>query len=393
MQAVGALPSQGVQRSVQIAHDADREQRFGNLPSLTGLRWSAALLVFLYHVWVVQYFGGHAARPIERAFHAGDVGVSFFFVLSGFVLTWSAKNARAFPFYRRRFARIYPLHIATALLTLLLTFTLLPGTKPTFAQLLTNLTLTQSWVPNVTFYQSVNTVSWSLSCEEFFYIVFPLLLVVLRRFGSRGNALVVAGCIAVDFLVPTFAHHVLPSRDVDFFVYYCPATRLPEFVLGMALALVVRSGRWRGPGVAVSLALTIASYFMSDSTPLNYHYYACTIIGITCLIAAVALADLNGEPSPWRNRLTVRLGELSFAFYMVHLLVIRVGEVVFRWHPQEGWLWGSVAMVSAFASSLALAWILNRLVENPLRVVILSPRSRAKSRAKSGGATLDSVQP
>src|SRR5262249_52008383 len=51
------------------------------LPSLPGLRWTAALLVFLYHVSVVQYYGGVPASYVNWAFGAGDVGVSFFFVL------------------------------------------------------------------------------------------------------------------------------------------------------------------------------------------------------------------------------------------------------------------------------------------------------------------------
>jgi peptidoglycan/LPS O-acetylase OafA/YrhL len=80
----------------------------------------------------------------------------------------------------------------------------------------------------------------------------------------------------------------------------------------------------------------------------------------------VALADIRGEPSPWRSRRAVQLGELSFAFYMIHMLVIRTGEFVFRYHPKEGWLLGSTAALAAFAVSLAAAWLLHRYVEVPL---------------------------
>ena len=75
------------------------------LDSLTGLRWLAALLVFGNHALVVaEGTALDAARPLMRA---GVVGVSFFFVLSGFVLAWSNSTAvPATTFYRRRFARI-----------------------------------------------------------------------------------------------------------------------------------------------------------------------------------------------------------------------------------------------------------------------------------------------
>ena len=381
-QTVGELPSSGLRSTAENLPGANRDRQ-SNLPSLSGLRWSAALLVFLYHVSVVQYFGGLSAVLVDIAFGAGDVGVSFFFVLSGFVLTWSTPTARAIPFYRRRFARIYPLHFVTALLALVLAFTLAPGTKPDLAQLIANLSLVQSWVPSVSFYQSVNPVSWSLSCEAFFYILFPLLFVLLRRIGWRGNAFVVAGCVALDLLLPMLAHHLVLSRDLNFFLYYFPPARLPEFLLGMALAQVVRAGRWRGPGVAVSLAVSAFGYFFSYCMPPEYRCVACTVIGITCLIAAVALADIKGEPSPWRSRRAVQLGELSFAFYMIHLFIMRTGEYVFRAHPHEGWFFGSIATLASFTISLTAAWLLHHSVEIPLRRLILSPPAGPTSNTSS----------
>jgi len=345
-----------------------------SLPSLTGLRWYAALLVFLYHVSVVKYFGGRPAMLVEAAFDGGDTGVSFFFILSGFVLSWSAPQVlRTVPFWRKRFARIYPVHLATALLALTLAFTLAPGTKPDFIQFVANLTLVQSWVPHGGFYQGMNPVSWSLACEAFFYFLFPLLIALLRRLGPRGNTIIVATCLVLEFLIPTLAHILIPSRDLNFLLYYFPLARLPEFVLGMALAQVVIAGRWRGPGLRISLAMTVVGYFMSPCVPAQYGYYTCTAIGITCLLAATALADARGEPTPWRSRRAVKLGELSFAFYMTHLLVMRTGEYVFRAHPREGAFFGSVAALASFVISFAIAWLLHNRIEKPLRKLILSP--------------------
>lgn len=343
------------------------------LPSLTGLRWSAALLVFLYHVSVVEYFGGQPESYANWAFGAGDVGVSFFFVLSGFVLAWSTTpKVRATEFWHKRIARVYPLHLVTAVLALLLAFTLAPATKPTLGQLLTNLTLTQSWVSNPDYYQSVNPVSWSLACEAFFYFLFPAFIYLMRRLDAWALRVVAAGCLALEFLLPAIDHRISSPAQAGFLLYYFPLERLPEFVLGIALARLVIAGRWRGPSMATSLAITIVGYFLTYQVHPDYRYEACTAIGIACLIASVALADLRDEPSPWRSPRAVKLGELSFAFYMIHLLVMRTGEYVFRSHPREGWIFGSMAAAVAFLVSLALAWLLHNHVEKPLRRLVMA---------------------
>jgi len=373
----------------ELAELAEGRHRPHTLPSLTGLRWNAALLVFLYHVSVVQYFGGSAASLVNWAFGAGDVGVSFFFVLSGFVLAWSTPpGGRAVPFWRKRFARIYPLHLVTAILALLLAVTLAPGTKPGLPQLAANLTLTQSWFPKSSFYQSVNPVSWSLACEAFFYFLFPLLMAGLRRLGGVGTWIVGAACIALELLIPMYAGHLFAPGTVSFLLYYFPLERLPEFLLGMVLAQLVTAGRWRGPGLAVSLAITIVGYFLTYHVSPDFRYEACTAIGIACLIAAAAVADLENQPSPWRSALSVRLGELSFAFYMIHLLVMRTGEYVFRPHPNEGWFFGSLAAAASFALSLAAAWLLYSYVEKPMRRLILSAfPGRARPRTAAPAQT------
>jgi peptidoglycan/LPS O-acetylase OafA/YrhL len=87
------------------------------LPSLSGLRFVAVLVVFGFHVHVANVFSDGAIRAvIERIFGPGAGGVSFFFVLSGYVLTWSARpHDTAVRFWRRRFARIYPNYLVALL--------------------------------------------------------------------------------------------------------------------------------------------------------------------------------------------------------------------------------------------------------------------------------------
>ncbi|MET8948987.1 acyltransferase [Streptomyces sp. NPDC004542] len=348
-----------------------------SLPSLTGLRWMAALLVFGLHVHNFRYFGGTGGRIVTWAFGAGASGVSFFFVLSGFVLTWSARpNDRALGFWWRRIARVYPVHLVTVAIALLMTYTPPHLPRPTLRQGLADVVLVHSWWRP--WWQTLDPVSWSLACEAFFYAAFPLLALLLRRLGARGSA-VLAGVsvLAVLVLAHTESHHWF-SQPISSF----PAARLPEFVLGTATARLVLLDRWRGPGLEASLALAVIGYFLVPQVTAGYPATTCTVIGFALLIPAAAVADLHGLPSLWRRRRLVRLGELSFAFYMVHLLVIRAGTTLLGRSPRFGLPTALAVTAVVFTVSLALSWVLYEAVERPARRLLLRGcRSAAARRA------------
>ncbi|MEU2777238.1 acyltransferase [Streptomyces sp. NPDC007162] len=346
------------------------------LPSLTGLRWMAALLVFGLHVHNFRYFGGTGGRLMSWGFEAGASGVSFFFILSGFVLMWSARPGdRAPRFWWRRVARIYPVHLVTVVLALVMAFTLPRQPRPTLPQGLADVFLVHSWWRP--WWQTLDPVSWSLACEAFFYAAFPLLALVLRRLGGRGATVLAAlSVLAVLALAWTDAHHWWDQPISSF-----PAARLPEFVLGAATARLVLLGRWRGPGLEASLALAVIGYFLVPQVTDDYAATACTIMGFAVLIPAAAQADLRGLPSLWRRRRLVRLGELSFAFYMVHLLVLRAGTHLLGVRPRFDLLTGAAAALVAFTVSLGLSWLLYEGVEGPARRLLLRFSARRKAAA------------
>ncbi|OIJ67383.1 acyltransferase family protein [Streptomyces mangrovisoli] len=336
------------------------------LPSLTGLRWVAALLVFGLHVHNFAYFGGTGGRVLSWGLGPGAAGVSFFFVLSGFVLMWSAlPGDRATAFWRRRVARVYPVHLVTTALAFLMACASLNVSLPSARQALADLLLVHSWWHP--WWQTLDPVSWSLACEAFFYAAFPLLALLLRRLGARGSAALAVACVLAVFVLACADAHHWASRPL----YSFPAARLPEFVLGAAVARLVMLGRWRGPGAEVSLALALIGYFMVPQVAPGYPATACTLVGVALLIPAAAVADLHGLPSPWRHRLMVRLGELSFAFYMVHLLVLKAGISVLGTRPRFGTAAGLAATATAFAVALGLSWLLYEAVEGPARRLLL----------------------
>ncbi|MYW16889.1 acyltransferase family protein [Streptomyces sp. SID2955] len=346
-----------------------------SLPSLTGLRWMAALLVFGLHVTNFGYFGGRSGRLVSWAFSPGATGVSFFFVLSGFVLTWSARpRDRALAFWWRRVTRIYPVHLVTVVIASVMAYTLAHQPRPTPGQALANALLLHSWWHP--WWQTLNPVSWSLACEAFFYACFPLLILLLRRLGARGStALGALAVVALLVLAHADLHHWWSQS-----IYSFPAARLPEFVLGAVAARLVLLGRWRGPGLEASLALAVIGYFLvPQATHGGYPGTVCTIAGFALLIPAAAVADLHGLPSLWRRRRLVRLGELSFAFYMIHLLVLRTATSLLGTKPHYGLLTGAAVTTALFAVSLALAWVLYEAVERPARRLLLRRRRSAVS--------------
>jgi peptidoglycan/LPS O-acetylase OafA/YrhL len=334
------------------------------LPSLTGLRFLAAFLVFCFHLSIAGLFG--ASGP-EHAFHravgAGAVGVSFFFVLSGFVLTWSARTGDTrVRFWRRRGVKIYPNYVFAWLAALVgLTAAGHPAGMRTA---LANLFLVQSWWPGRGVYFGVNSVSWSLSCEAFFYLLFPWLLASAARIRPTRLWRAAAVCAAGTIAAPAVAL-LLPADGRYWFVYVFPPVRLLEFVLGILMALIVKAGRWpripvRATGLLLAVAYAVTPYFPGDAEPV-----AVTVVPFALLIPAVACADLAGRRSVWATGPVVWLGEVSFAFYLIHQSVI----------VDLGRLWGVAGVgparglgvaLAALGLSVVIAEGMRRFIEVPL---------------------------
>ncbi|MEU1183206.1 acyltransferase [Streptomyces sp. NPDC005820] len=360
------------------------------LPSLTGLRFIAAFLVFAFHVTFLpsRYIGGGLGDSLgDILAKAGFYGVCFFFVLSGFVLTWSARTDDTAPrLWRRRLVKIYPNHLVTfALAAVLMT---VAAEKISGGQALANLFLVQSWFPDMATTNSMNAVSWSLACEVFFYLAFPLLLRAVKAIPVRLLWPAVAVVAALMFAAPLIARSAISgarlpgiadgtySFEQIWFVYFFPPVRALEFVLGMLLALIVRAGRWPRVSLAPAVAIAVAGYVVVSYVPYLFSVAGSAALWLAPLVAAAALADTDGRRSPLRGRVLVRLGEISFAFYMVHGLVVTYGH---KWLIQDAGrssAAGIALALAAFAVSLALAHALFTWVETPLVRRFSAPRQR-----------------
>jgi peptidoglycan/LPS O-acetylase OafA/YrhL len=361
---------------------------------LTGLRFVAALLVCLHHMPYLM------DEPLTgnltyRYFSEGFLGVPFFFVLSGFVLAYNYHD-RFTRLGRRplrdyavaRAARIYPVHALTflmALAYLALTNDLRDSSVGSAAL---NLSLLHGFAGH-TSSMSFNAVSWSLSVEVGCYALLPLLLWGLARVGPRGAAGLVglaavawAGRYAVAALAPPI------ERDPwwAWFVLLFPPMRLADFLVGVLLArafLDLRRRGWAGPPrtrraawlatalEAGSLVLILSLMRHARGVSINlrfsgaYYLPALALVVFTFAFARGHLSRLLG------SRPMVFLGEVSFALYMTHVIVLQLPYVAVGRGligPQRPFL----MYLPAFLLALALSAAIHVGFEAPLRRRIIA---------------------
>ncbi|SHI25868.1 acyltransferase family protein [Streptomyces sp. 3214.6] len=336
------------------------------LPSLTGLRFWAALLVVLYHL--SRQVG--TVPGVSDAVWYGRSGVTFFFVLSGAVLAWTYDGAGvpARVFLWRRFARIWPM-LAVSVVGSVAVWGVMDRAVSLKAVVAT-LLLVHAWFPQPVIFTGGNPAAWSLSDEAFFYLSFPVLLALLagRRARVWGWTAVAVSCAGL-LLWPALSG--LSPTDRTWALDYLPLTRFLQFVLGVVAGLALKRG-WRPPvSLPVAIGLVVGWHLVlipwSNRVPdaLWYSPYSASQLLsaplFAALICAAARADLDGRRTGLGGAWMIRLGHWSFAWYLIHEVVIRAA--VFKWGkpgPGSGetlLFWAGVLVVSLTLAALAYQWV------------------------------------
>lgn len=334
-----------------------------HLRSLTSLRFLAAALVLAYHA------GNWSTPDVSQRFdwlEFGPLGVSFFFVLSGLVLVWSLNERdSAATFYWRRFVRVWPLHALTLVGALALAAVGLIELRGPLAAAPVNLALLQAWSLDGDIVFGFNSVSWSLSAEALFYAVFPVAVVGARRVGpwlsiAFGVAWLLAGGAAMEVF------DWLPVGATF------PPYRLGEFLVGVGLGLLARRGQLPIIRTGTATATAFASYAgivmlnhltSGQVTPRPWLYAILALPSIALVLVAFARRDLEGSAGWLTSEVMVRLGQWSFALYMVHELILRTLHPMLVGHP---WLIAPAVVLAVVVSGAAYTWF-ERPVERRLR--------------------------
>lgn len=302
-----------------------------DLPAVTTLRFVAALIVYVFHIhtrWPITDI-----KPLSVLFRQGAIGMSVFFILSGFVLALRYYDGIGIrKYFANRFARIYPVYIVAALITvpyLLRDFG--PSSSSDWVSrlmlvVLVDLLLLQAWFPQLFEFWN-NDGSWSISAEAFFYSAFPLALQILKPLTNRMLGYTAFGLILLGSL-PGLSHMVLPHKT-DFPVFYAiPIFRFPEFLLGtIAGIFFVRGLRisfiWACIAIVVgSIYFLLGGFRLQAAAIYTSHHWL-----MLPLISAIILASASLQPGQLMHRIIgsaplVYLGRLSYSFYSMQLFVI-----------------------------------------------------------------------
>lgn len=353
--------------------------RSNRLIALDAFRFFAALCVVVYHYNL--NFELHLDRW-SPAFHHFYVMVDFFFILSGFVIALSySDRLSTFSQWRAyivsRLARIYPLHLATLLFLVLFAvagavFNLRSNDPAqwSFAKLPAQLLLVHAWgVENRLYF---NAPSWSISAEWFVYLTAPFLFRLVDRV-SLGVGLGIACAAVVAFIA--FRNALGLTEPWTNATYDFGALRaLPEFFAGAVLARAYRERATRfdvgWPAVyALALAVLVALHFgMPDELA----------VVLFCALIAIAAAAEQGRPgSMLTGRVARRLGDASYAIYMLHMPMIIVAAYFMRRVGLLGTPAALAAALVSIAATLALALVTHDYFEAPMRGFIRGWTARA----------------
>ena len=342
---------------------------------LTSIRFFAALAVVIFHSGAsFVSVNPHVPGPLKTLLMNGYVGVTFFFVLSGFILhqTYRGRIATVGEVKRfgiARFARLYPVYILAVLA--MLPFTTLAGwgDVPQFF-------LLHWWIPNGALgWTDWNMPSWTLSVEFFFYLCFPLISRGAARVGTRWLITIIATLLCFDLI--TAGSSAIDNRTVMFgWMHWIPIPllRLPEFVIGICAAeIVLRGDRVAVPSWVPAVAL-IAGLCVSGNPRMAAFATAMAVL----LIAAIASDDRGSTfAKALSARWLVILGGASYAMYLMHQPVH---------FAVERWLGSSKAMIALQYPILIIGAVaMFHFIEEPMR-----KRIRAVGRMKpSTGDQID----
>lgn len=348
---------------------------------LTFLRFIAAVIVVTFHFAKKSPL----VAPSPGFLTAGPEMVSFFFVLSGFVLAvshWKRPDQPLWQFYWARFARIAPLYFLALAATVAL---LAPHDKNIVtAQAL----FVQSWLLGTPI--SLNYPGWSISVEMFFYAIFPFALSLARDSRFRPRVLLVAS-LAAWAMTQVVVVYLLNARVTLAFrgslhdlIYYFPVVHLCSFLLGVAGgAWYLTEGQARRRGRLTTSLLAMASLIVAylaleyrDKWNVIDGVYVPTsaaLLSPLFLWVVLALARAEGPVARFFSRKPfVLLGEASFAFY---ILEVPVDALYMRYllpgRPNRGFDW-SPGHFMRFVGILLVAAIASvYLFERPVRRLMM----------------------
>ena len=347
------------------------------LDSLTVFRFVAAASVVIFH------YGRDTAvyKALPAVLAAGSIAVTFFFVLSGFVISISAHGRKfdLFRFYVNRVARIFPVYIL-ALLAVLFAVNL-DGKGLDF---FLSLTMMQSWFSPYPL--TLNMPGWSVSVEVFFYIVAPAMIVLAGRWGARSWL----GWASISIIVWLVTQFVLSWVNKSQFhkdnfsfandlVNYFPVSHFCSFLLGFTAGIAYKNGvlvngiteREKRLIFILSVCLVVLlskngrrlNDFFGESFAYGSSFYSVvfSFFIYSCALSDKFISKAISVPA------LVLLGEASYSLYIMQMPIYMYFDMVF---PKTLSWGGEYRFWLYFTILLAVSIALFVYVERPLSLLV-----------------------
>lgn len=346
------------------------------LPEIQALRALAVLLVVVFHLWPERLAGGY-------------VGVDVFFVISGFLISshlmrevQRTGGVSLRRFWARRIARLLPAAFLVLAVTLVLVLVFMPQTtwQQAMSEIGASAVYVQNWLLafNATDYfaaeQDPSAVQhyWSLSVEEQFYLVWPVVVLatalVARRLGAPPARLLLGAVTAI--FVASLAYSILVTASDRAFAYFSTFAHAWEFAAGGMLALSSSAlSRWPPLPATVRaalgwcglLAILVSAVLFTGQSPFPGWIALLPVAGT---LACIRWGDagLRWDVARVLDFAPVqRVGDVSYSLYLWHWPLIVVFPFAFGTVAADLHKWG------LFAASLVLAWLTYTTVENRFR--------------------------
>jgi peptidoglycan/LPS O-acetylase OafA/YrhL len=367
------------------------------LAGLEGLRGLAALFVVVNHIFL-RAFPGY---PVNRApfwaawFGFGRFAVVVFIVLSGFSLALSPARRGwrldgAVRFARRRAQRILPAYWAALGFSLAVAWLVAapPGEgAPDASSVFVNGLLVQNLVGA----PSPNRSFWSIAVEAQLYVMFPLLLVMVRRWGP------IVMVVAVTLVVTTVGILGPHIPRLEVFAIQSPPDLAVLFAIGVASAGIVgasgarRSWPWTGLALAAAAPVLATIWWQGSAWTLDHLFWVDLALGpaIACLLAGLA----TDHSAPLLRLLDARplrhLGRSSYSLYLTHgPIVVVVYEMIVAGRVRQGAPAFVVSLALVMPLTIVFARVFASIFETPFRhpsPPIRAALSRAAHRVTRNG--------
>ncbi len=363
---------------IEIVGKSNGIKKSGYIYPFNLIRISCAFLVFLFHL-NLQFGLSINNIFVDKVISAGNFTMTIFFMLSGFVLynqygeVSLLENGKSlWAFYKKRILGIFPPYWTVLLLYYFGTSYNMPGGGRTFALVPAEFLGIQCFFQDIHRF-SGNDLLWFVSVLVFLYFLYPFIQFIINHLKKYRYV-----CMIVAYLLSVYTIIIYVFfRDAKIFYYNNAIYRIPEFILGIVLAQIIRMKKNTtfigGKCTLVSsVVLIVLVYVFKDIKFINipFGYMALTFNVITIPFIAVILIGVTNIKNSWfinfcANKVISYLAKISLCFYLTQGIMIRIVRVLItRWGIKD-----LDMFVISLVLNLGLAVILYEIVEKNVKKI------------------------